>query len=113
MVAHPWEQQEIALQAQSQYANPHTDVEVWVDLEGPGFGKRCYGFWDGGGTFRVRIVGTRPGLWKWLSGSEPYDPGLSGKSGSFEVTPWDEEQLAQNPNRRGVIRATANGYGIE
>jgi len=113
MVAHPWEQQEIALQAQSQYANPYTDVEVWVDLEGPGFGKRCYGFWDGGGTFRVRIVGTRPGLWRWLSGSEPYDPGLSGKSGSFEVTPWDEEQLAQNPNRRGVIRATANGHGLE
>jgi len=23
-------------------------VDVWVQLKGPGFDKRCYGFWDGG-----------------------------------------------------------------
>ena len=53
-----WEKVEIVLRAEphgvgephsvgeGEYANPYTDVEVWVDLEGPGFRKRCYGFWD-------------------------------------------------------------------
>ena len=29
-------------------ANPYTDVVCWIDLEGPGFARRVYGFWDGG-----------------------------------------------------------------
>ena len=50
---HVWEKVEITLQSQRQYENPYTDVQVWVDLKGPGFDRRCYGFWDGGSTFRV------------------------------------------------------------
>jgi hypothetical protein len=45
---HVWEKVEITLQSQRQYENPYTDVQVWVDLKGPDFDKRCYGFWDGG-----------------------------------------------------------------
>ena len=52
---HVWEKVEIKLQAQRQYDNPYTDVKVWVDLKGPEFERRCYGFWDGGHTFRVRV----------------------------------------------------------
>jgi len=40
-------------------------MTVWVDLKGPGFNKRCYGFWDGGKTFRIRITATAPGTWTW------------------------------------------------
>ncbi len=43
---HVWEKVEITLHSERQYENPYTDVEVWVDLKGPGFSNRCYGFWD-------------------------------------------------------------------
>lgn len=51
---HVWEKVEIALRAEKSYENPYKEVEVWLDLKGPGFEKRCYGFWDGDNLFRVR-----------------------------------------------------------
>ena len=91
---HVWEKIEIVLFAQSKYENPYTDVMVWVDLKGPGFTKRCYGFWDGGDTFRVRVMATAPGTWTWKSGSKPADPGLEEVSGSFMAVDWTESSLA-------------------
>src|SRR5271167_3374229 len=80
---HVWDKQEVTLTASQTYANAYTDVTVWVDLTGPNFKKRVYGFWDGGQTFKVRVLATGPGTWTWLSGSDPSDPGLAGHSGSF------------------------------
>src|SRR5690348_12578546 len=54
---HIWEKQEATLTAARSYPNPYTDVTVWVDLSGPGFRKRVYGFWDGGQVFHVRLFG--------------------------------------------------------
>src|SRR5579863_8645082 len=68
---HVWEKQEITLTAANSFANPYTDVTVWVDLTGPDFKKRIYGFWDGDRTFHVRVVATHPGAWTWRSGSAP------------------------------------------
>jgi len=110
---HVWEKVEIALHAQKTYANPYTDVDVWVDLKGPGFEKRCYGFWDGGDTFRVRVLATAPGEWSWKSGSHPPDSGLAGASGGFTATPWTEEQKGENPCRRGMVRPSANGHAFQ
>src|ERR1035441_5517390 len=59
--AHVWEKQELTLTAAGAFANPYTDVTVWVDLAGPNFHKRVYGFWDGGRTFRVRLAANAPG----------------------------------------------------
>ena len=75
-VQHVWEKVEITLRAHNKYDNPYTDVVVWVDLEGPGFKKRCYGFWDGENIHRIRVLATTPGMWTWKSGSKPSDPGL-------------------------------------
>ncbi|MGH6924299.1 MAG: DUF4038 domain-containing protein [Propylenella sp.] len=108
-----WTRIDIPLDADANHANPYCDVTVWVDLEGPGFSKRVYGFWDGGRSFVVRVLATAPGIWRWTSGSEPADRGLSGKTGSFEAIPWSEAELQENPNRRGMIRATADGRGLE
>jgi hypothetical protein len=80
---HVWEKQELTFTAVNTYKNPYTDVIVWVDLNGPGFTRRVYGFWDGGQTFHLRVMATAPGAWTWTSGSEPADPGLAGKTGSF------------------------------
>ncbi len=99
---HAWEKQELTFTASRSYANPYTEVTVWVDLSGPHFNKRVYGFWDGGQTFRVRLVATEPGGWKWRSGSNPADPGLAGKSGSFTAVAWSAEEKQQNPLRRGL-----------
>lgn len=109
---HVWEMQDLPLTATTTYSNAYTDVTVWVDLSGPGFNKRVYGFWDGGQTFRVRLVATQPGLWKWKSGSSTGDPGLTGKNGSFTAIEWTEAEKAQNPLRRGFLRPTANKHAL-
>ena len=110
---HIWEKVEIVLQAEDSGANPYRDVEVWVDLEGPDFRRRCYGFWDGDDVFRVRITATAPGTWRWRSGSNRNDPGLRGRSGSFTAVAWTEAEMQENPTRRGMIRASANGHAFE
>jgi hypothetical protein len=108
-----WEKVEITLRSQQQYENPYTDVQVWVDLKGPGFDKRCYGFWDGGATYRVRILATAPGRWTWESGANVADPGLRGVRGDFTAAAWTAAELEANPCRRGMVRPSANGHAFE
>jgi hypothetical protein len=110
---HVWEKQELTFTAANTYKNPYAeDVTVWVDLTGPGFSKRVYGFWDGGQIFHVRIVATEAGEWKWASGSSPEDPGLSGKSGSFTAVSWTEQEKIENPLRHGFLRASENQHAL-
>ncbi|HVO12337.1 MAG TPA: DUF4038 domain-containing protein [Vicinamibacteria bacterium] len=110
---HVWERQEVTLTSAGSCANPYTDVVVWVDLVGPDFHKRVYGFWDGERTFRVRLLATAPGRWTWTSGSEPADAGLGGKTGAFTAVEWTEAEKQANPLRRGFLRAAANGHALE
>lgn len=111
---HVWEMQEITLRADSAYDNCYRDVTVWVDLKGPDFSKRIYGFWDGENIFRVRVVATRAGRWEWVSGSnQKADTGLNAKSGAFTAEEWTEEEKAENPNRRGFVGATPNGHALQ
>jgi hypothetical protein len=109
---HVYEKLELTFTATGSYANPYTEVDMWVDLDGPSFHKRCYGFWDGGQTFRVRITSTEPGVWRWVSGSNPADAGLSGKRGEFTSIPWTETEKQDNPNRRGFAQATPDGHAL-
>jgi hypothetical protein len=110
---HVWEKVEVTLHADKSYENPYKEVEVWVDLKGPGFEKRCYGFWDGGNVFRVRVLASASGTWRWRSGSNQRDRGLNGKRGSFEAVEWSEAQKEKNPCRRGMVKASANGHAFE
>lgn len=41
---HVWEMQELSFAAKNAYKNPYTDVSFWIDLSGPGFNKKVYGF---------------------------------------------------------------------
>ena len=111
--AHTWELQEVAFEAANKYANPYTDVEFWIDLKGPGFSKRIYGFWDGGRAFLVRFVATAPGKWTWRSGSNRNDQGLNGKTGAVTVIDWTEAEKEENPNRRGFLRSSPNGHALQ
>ena len=110
---HVWEKQELTFTAARTIVNPYTEITIWVDLTGPSFKKRVYGFWDGERTFKVRLVATEPGLWNWRSGSYPPEDGLTGKTGSFEAAAWTEEEKQQNPLRRGFLRATPNHHALQ
>jgi len=110
---HPWEVVEITLRAENSCNNFYTDVTCWVELEGPGFKKQIYGFWDGENIFRVRLVATKPGKWTWKSYSnQPGDQGLNNKQGYFEAVAWKTEEIEENPNRRGFIRPSENGHAL-
>ncbi|HEV7607482.1 MAG TPA: DUF5060 domain-containing protein [Steroidobacteraceae bacterium] len=109
---HVWEVQEITFASERAYANPYVDVECWVDLEGPDFKRRVHGFWDGGRTFKVRVVATRPGDWSWRAGANRADDaGLQG-SGKFRAVAWTADELGENPNRRGFVHASENGHAL-
>ena len=94
-----WEKVELTFPAGNQYANPYTNVEVWVDLKGPGFDKRCYGFWDGSNIFKVRVLASHPGEWSWRSGSNQKDSGLNDQNGRFTAVEWSKPK--RNPCRLG------------
>lgn len=112
-ILHVWEMYEIQLNPEKEYNNYYTDITCWVELKGPGFSKRIYGFWNGGNTFLVRVVATKPGKWQWTSGSDhPDDKGL-GRSGEFTAIDWTEHEKKENPNRRGFIRSTPNGHALQ
>jgi hypothetical protein len=110
---HVWDKVELTFHARNHYDNPYTNVEVWVDLKGPGFDKRCYGFWDGGDVFRVRILATQAGEWTWHSGSNQKDAGLDDQHGSFTAVAWSEAEKASVPTRRGFIQPSANGHAFD
>ncbi len=109
---HVWEMHELTFIAENKYKNPYLEATVWVDLKGPGFEKRVFGFWDGSDTFRVRVTAIAPGEWHWKSGSQPADPGFTEKQGTFTTLPWSEDQKKENPLRRGFIRSTPNKHAL-
>ncbi len=106
--------QEVTLKAADTYNNPYADVTCWIELKGPNFSKRIYGFWDGGNIFKVRFVATTPGKWQWTSGSnQPDDKGLNNVTGELTAIDWTAADKQQNPNRHGFIRATENGHALQ
>jgi hypothetical protein len=111
---HTWELAEITLKSEKEYSNPYTEVTCWVDLTGPDFSKRVYGFWDGDNIFKVRVVATKPGKWSWKSSSnQPDDSGLNNKEGEFNAVEWQGNELSENPNRHGFIRSSENGHSLQ
>ena len=110
---HVFEIFEVLLEADALYENPYREVECWVELTGPGITKKIYGFWNGENDFVFRLVATHPGDWSWSSHSNQDDPGLNNRSGTFSAIAWTGAELVDNPNRRGFIRASANGHALE
>ncbi len=88
-VAHPWREHEIALQAQREYANGYTDVEVWADFTHEnGTTLRRPAFWDGGRTWKVRFASPlESGTWTWRTAANVDDAGLVGQAGQLACAP--------------------------
>ncbi|QIK79330.1 DUF4038 domain-containing protein [Sphingomonas piscis] len=109
---HVWEVQEITFEAARDYPNPYKDVDLWIELQGPGFSKKVWGYWDGGRTYKVRFVASAPGEWRWKAASNKADAGLAGGNGVLKAVAWTAEEIAANPNRRGFVRASGNGHAL-
>ncbi|MBN1300417.1 MAG: DUF4038 domain-containing protein [Melioribacteraceae bacterium] len=105
---------EIKLIAQKNYNNFYMDVTCWIELTGPGFSKRVYGFWNGGNEYIIRVVATAPGRWQWKSfSSQSDDKGLNNHTGSFNAIEWTDDEKKENPNRHGFLRPTSNGHALQ
>ena len=110
---HVYEVVEKVFHAQKDYGNAYLEVDLWVELTGPGGTYRIPAFWDGGNTFRARLVATAPGEWRWSTSNQTGDSGLDGKSGTFSAAAWTESEMQANPNRRGFIRRSTNNHTLE
>jgi hypothetical protein len=94
-----WQRWERALISGKQYANPCTDVQVRVRLDGPkGATRMGMAFWDGGDRFVIRCSFPAPGEWRWATTcSDTSNRGLHGKSGTVHVTAaWGTNPLTQH-----------------
>ena len=111
---HVWEKQEITLTAARTFANPYTDVTVWVDLTPAPTSRNAST--DSGTATALSVC-----VWWPLtpepecqrSGSDPADTGLAGQQGAFSAIVWTEAEKRQNPVRRGFLRSTPNHHALE
>jgi hypothetical protein len=110
---HVWEMYEIILHAANSYNNPYLDVEVWIELEGPSFKKKVFGYWNGNDNFCIRFVADKQGEWKWTSFSSISDAGLVGQTGRVEAIEWTKAEKEENSTRRGFLRANENGHAFQ
>ena len=95
-----YDRHEIVLKTAENPANPYRDIQVGVEFRGPDARPILVpGFWDGGGTFRVRFAPTLRGRWTWKSLSQTAD--LNNLSGDFEC-------IGEDAAVKGFVTIQAN-----
>ena len=114
-----WDVFELDMTAKNTYKNPYLegmtdDGEglvrvVFSGTSGNAQGMKytITGFWDGGQSWKVRFAPQASGGWSYESTSK--DPGLNRIKGNFTCTEWTENELTENPTRRGLIRVCKTG----
>lgn len=75
--------------------NPFVDVELSAKFTNGGKAVTARGFYDGGGTYRVRFMPDKPGEWRYVTKSDTAE--LDGKKGQFECT-------KPSPGNHGPVR---------
>src|SRR5690606_34440841 len=121
-VAPQWEQVEIVFESEYTYANPYTDIEMYVVFRGPkGEELLRPAFWDGGKTWKVRFASpTASGVWTWRSvASDTTDTGLHGRTGRLRATEYRGDNglirhglLRMSPGRRNVVHADGTPFVV-
>ncbi len=82
-----WDKFELSVHNRNTYADPFTDVDLDVLVIRPDSSSyNLWGFYDGGITWRFRIMPDQPGIWRYESA---FSDGTTGKSGTFECVPSD------------------------
>ena len=86
--------------AASESGNPF-DIELWGEFSGPhGARVRIPGFYDGGGTWKIRFTAPTAGNWALRTFSPV--PALDGKTAEAEAVP------NSNPKIHGVLRVDSD-----
>jgi len=80
-----WGRFELALESSRHYENPFRQVELTCRFQCGDESITTWGFYDGEGLWRVRLMPTRQGRWTYRTTSN--DPDLDGKRGTFRVGP--------------------------
>lgn len=105
---------EIALTAEREYTDIFNEVEVDVVFtDAADRSWRVPAFWAGDTVFRARFAAATPGDYTWRSEcSNPDDPGLHGRAGSFTLQPYNGSgalyrhgRLRVAPSRRTLEHA--------
>ena len=111
---HVWESQEITLQSAQALRQPlRGRRRAGSSSRARASRGACTASGTAARTFKVRFVATAPGEWRWRSGSnQPGDAGLNGGRGSCARSRGPRPRSSENPNRRGFVRATANGHAL-
>src|SRR5688500_13915402 len=91
--AERWDTHEIAFEAAQSYDNPFRDVELTATCTRRESGKTIEvdGFYDGGDTWRLRLLPLELGTWEYRTKSA--DSGLDGHTGTLECVPPEKEYL--------------------
>jgi hypothetical protein len=76
-----WGMQEIVLHSDHAYANPFADVQVSATFSSGDRTVQADGFYDGNGTWKVRLMPGLAGSWTFTTMSA--DPALNGVTGRF------------------------------
>ena len=96
-----WEVISISFKSVRTYNNPYSDISsvagkdllkvTFNGISGEASGRSftLTGFWNGGQEWRVNFAAPFTGKWNYVTSS--FDRGLNNKKGSFEITPWSEE----------------------
>jgi len=95
-----WGVHEIVLQGPSD-GNPFEDVRLAADFTSVGRRVTVPGFYDGGGTYRIRFSPPDLGHWTWRTTSNVAV--LRDRGGRVEAVP-------PRPGNRGPVRTTRDGY---
>ena len=113
-----WFTYEIVLQAQSEYSNPYTEVDVtgvFTNHAGDTLSRPA--FWDGGLTWKIRFAPPDTGPWIWMTRSSNQDPGLHQQQGRIRVVPYQgknallqEGLFRMSPGKRNVIHASGKSF---
>ncbi len=118
-IGRTWQVYEIELTAGESRDNPYREIEahagddlltaVFTGTEGEAEGRsmKVTGFWDGDDRWKIRFAPPVPGSWTYRTKSA--DAGLDGREGTFRVTGWSDEELADNPTRRGLLQVSNSG----
>jgi hypothetical protein len=114
-----WTCWEHALTSSRAYDNPLLDVVLSVQYTSPTKKTSdCYGFWDGEGNYRIRLMFNEVGTWAWSTTcSDTGNRDLHTRSGTVEVTAYEGTNplytngyLQVSDNRRYLVHANGKPF---
>jgi hypothetical protein len=114
-----WITHEISFVSEESYANPYTDVDVWIQfINDKGDSLVRPAFWDGNNIWKVRFAPPDVGrTWFWKSNASIKDNGLMGKTGTFQSVAANSKNkllkhglLRMSPGKRNVVHADGTPF---